>query len=184
MKYYLVALFDEDSYKSIEGIQKNISKKYNLYKNLPTLHITLEVIEDPDIDKLDEILKSILKSYKQFKVEIDDVICFNEPYKSVNLKVENKGYIERLNRTINNKLKINGFNVRKSSSNWDLHISLANTNFASREWSKSEFLNACLRTQQDGFYKLAKIERIELWKPINNKRDMLIKSYPLKTFLP
>ncbi|MBU5592331.1 2'-5' RNA ligase family protein [Clostridium sp. MSJ-4] len=183
MKYYLVALFDKDSYKSIEDIQRNISKKYKLYKNLPTLHITLEVIDDPNLNKLDEILTDILKSYKQFKVEISDVICFNEPYKSVNLKVENKGYIQRLNRVINDKLKLHGFNVRNRASEWDLHISLANTNFASREWSNHEFLNACTKAQNEGFYKLAKIERIELWKPINNKRDMLIKSYPLKTFL-
>ena len=28
MRYYLVALFDDDSYKQIEPIQKNLSKKF------------------------------------------------------------------------------------------------------------------------------------------------------------
>lgn len=182
MRYYLVALFDEDSYKSIESIQKNISRKYKLYRNLPTLHITLEIIEDPNLDKLDEILYNIIKPYKQFKVELNNVICFDEPYKSVNLKVENKGYIKRLARVINDKLRLNGFNVRDTISNWDLHVSLANTNFASREWSKNEFNIACENAKEDGFYKMAKINRIELWKPINNKKEMVIKSYPLKTF--
>jgi 2'-5' RNA ligase len=182
MRYYLVALFDNNSYKEIEGIQKNICKKYKLYKNLPVLHITLEILGDPDMDKLDEVLGKILRPYKKFKVEISDVICFDAPYKSVNLKIENKGYISRLARIINDTLKLHGFEVRENIDNWDLHVSLANTNYAIREWSKSEYATACNSTKNDGFYKLATVDRIELWKPINNKKEMILKSYPLKQY--
>lgn len=182
MRYYLVALFDNDSYKEIEQIQKSICKRYKLYRNLPMLHITLEVIGDPDINKLDEVLTKILGAYKRFKVEVSDVICFDEPYKSVNLKVESKGYINRLARIINDTLRLHGFEVRDSIDNWDLHISLANTNYAIREWSKNEYAAACSSAKKDGFYKLATIDKIELWKPINNKRDMVIKSYSLREF--
>jgi 2'-5' RNA ligase len=182
MRYYLVALFDNDSYKEIEGIQRNICKKYKLYKNLPVLHITLEIVGDPDIEKLDEVLTKILKPYKRFKVEISDVICFDEPYKSVNLKIENKGYISRIARSVNDTLRLYGFDVRGSIENWDLHVSLANTNYAIREWSKREYSAACSSTKRDGFYKLATINRIELWKPINNKREMVVKSYQLKQY--
>lgn len=182
MRYYLVALFDNDSYKEIEDFQKSIGKKYKLYKNLPTLHITLEVVGDPNIDKLDEIISKILKPYKRFKVEINDVICFDEPYKSVNLKIENKGYIGRLARVINDTLKLHGFTVRDSIQDWDLHVSLANTNFAVREWSKNEYTAACNKAKSLSFYKLATIDRIELWKPINNKKEMLIKSYHLREY--
>lgn len=65
------------------------------------LHITLEVIEDPNINKLEEVIEKIIKPYKKFKVEINGAICFDPPYKSVNLKIENKGYIMRLARIIN-----------------------------------------------------------------------------------
>lgn len=182
MRYYLVALFDDDSYKEIEQIQKSICKKYKLYKNLPTLHVTLEVIGDPNIDKLDEVLTKILKAYKKFKIEVSDVICFDEPYKSVNLRVESKGYINRLARVINDTLKLHGFEVRENIVNWDLHISLANTNYAIREWSKNEYAAACSTTKREGFYKLATVNKVELWKPINNKKDMVVKSYPLREF--
>ncbi|WP_055669901.1 2'-5' RNA ligase family protein [Desnuesiella massiliensis] len=182
MRYYLVALFDEESYKTIEPIQRNICRKYKLYKNLPMLHITLEIIEDANIEKLDYVLSDLLKSYKRFKVELSDVICFDEPYKSVNLKVESKGYIKRLARTINDTLKLYGFNVRDTIDGWDLHVSLANTNYAIREWSKNEYASACGNAKNNGFYRMARIDRIELWKPINNKKEMVVKSYPLKTF--
>jgi 2'-5' RNA ligase len=182
MRYYLVALFDNDSYKEIEQVQRSICKKYKLYKNLPVLHITLEVIGDPDINKLDEVLLKILRAYKKFKVEVSDVICFDEPYKSVNLKVQSKGYISRLARVINGTLKLHGFEVRENIGDWDLHISLANTNYAIREWSKNEYAAACSSAKREGFYKLATINRIELWKPVNNKREMVIKSYPLRDY--
>jgi 2'-5' RNA ligase len=182
MKYYLVALFDTESYSVMETIQKNICRKYKLYKNIPMLHITLETIEDPDMDKLSKVLSDILKPYKAFKIETSGTICFDPPYKSVNLKVENKGYIIRLARTINDTLKLHGFNVSESIEDLDLHVSLANSNYAIREWPGKEYAATSNDAKKDGFYKLAKIERIELWKTINNKKEMLVKSFPLRLF--
>lgn len=182
MKYYLVALFDDESYKEIEEIQRNLCKKYRLYKNLPMLHITLEIIGEPNLEKLNTIVSDIVKPYKKFRVEINGVICFDPPHKSVNLKVESKGYIMKLARILNNTLKLHGFEVRENMDNWDLHVSLANTNFAVREWSSSEYIAACDTSKKQGFYKLAKIDRIELWKPINNKKNMVVKSFPLRDF--
>ncbi|MEY8000817.1 2'-5' RNA ligase family protein [Clostridium sp. Mt-5] len=182
MKYYLVALFDRDSYSYIEHIQKNICRKYRLYRNMPVLHITLEVVENPDVDKFDKIVSEIIKPYKKFKVEINGAICFEPPYKSVNLRIENKGYIIRLARQINEKLKLYKFDVRKDINNWDLHISLANTNYAMREWSSKEYSAACESVKREEVHKMARIDRIALWKPINNKKEMLIKNFPLKDF--
>lgn len=182
MKYYLVALFDNESYKYIEGIQRSICKKYKLYKNMPMLHITLEVIDDPSIEEVCSIIGNILKPYKKFKVMIDGAICFDPPYKSVNLKLENKGYIGRLTRQINDTLKLSNFRVRDNIENWDMHISLANTNFANREWSSREYLNACEFVKDKNIKKTITIEKVELWKPINNKKDMLIKSFHLRDY--
>ena len=182
MKYYLVALLDEDSYTFVEKIQKNLSHKYKLYQDLPTLHITLEVIGDPDIDQLSTIITDILKPYKKFKVSVNGAICFDPPHKSVNLKIDEQGYIIRLAKKINTALSDHGFLVRENIENWDLHISLANTNYASREWSATEYMDACNLTKQKDIKTLLKIDRVELWKPINNKKKMVVKSFPLRSF--
>jgi 2'-5' RNA ligase len=182
MKYYLVALFDAESYSDMESIQKNICQKYKLYKNIPTLHITLEIVEDPDIDKLTKVINDILKPYKKFKVETNGLISFEPSYKSINLKIENKGYIIRLARTINDTLKLHGFNVRENLTNLDLHVSLANTNYALKEWASKEYVAASSTSRQNGFYKLVRVDRIELWKSTNNKKDMQVKSFPLREF--
>lgn len=182
MRYYLVALMDKDSYIYVENIQRSICKQYRLYKNLPTLHITMEVIGDPDIEKLSKVISDMLKPYKKFKAEINGAICFDAPYKSVNLKVEDKGYIIRLARNFNETLKLHGFDVREKIDNWDLHISLANTNYAIREWSNKEYSAACDSTKKEDNHKMITIEKIELWKPINSKKDMVVKSFPLREY--
>lgn len=180
MQYYLVALFDNKSYNLIEPIQKALSKKYNLYKDLPKLHITLTVIEDPNIESLNKALQNILSSYSKFKVELKDVICFGEPFKSVNLKVNSNGFIKELSRILCKKLKELGFNVTNNPDTWDLHVSLANTNFAKRIWDKAEFESACEKVKTEGFYNIAEIESLELWKPINDEKEMVVLKFPLK----
>lgn len=182
MRYQLVALFDKNSYSYIEEIQKNICKKHKIYRNMPMLHIDLEIVGDPDIEKLNKILSDMLRPYKKFKVEINGAICFDPSYKSVNLKVENKGYIIRLARKINETLKLHGFDVRDNVGDWDLHVTLGNTNYPVKEWSSKEYVAACQSDKKENIHRMAKVDRIELWKPINNKKETVIKSFSLKDF--
>ncbi|MGH4140546.1 2'-5' RNA ligase family protein [Clostridium sp.] len=182
MTYYLVGLFDIVSYKHIESLQKSICEKYSLYNpttDLPKLHITLEIITDPDLQNLDDCLKKILLDYVEFEVELNGVICFAPPYKSVNLNIENKGTVYELSKNLNSILNSQGFVVREHIENWNLHISLANTNFADREWSDSEYLSACSLAKDENFSKTIRVNSIELWKPINNSAEMVVKKYTL-----
>lgn len=182
MKYYLVALFNKESYFYIERIQRSMCKKYKLYRHMPVLHITLAVVENPDMDKLVKAVTKLIKPYKDFKVEINGAICFDPPYKSVNLKIEKKGYIIRLTRQLNDILELYKFNVRTNIENWDLHVSLANTNYAVREWSNKEYSAACETAKKEDIKKMATINKIAIWKPINNKKEMVVKSFQLRGY--
>jgi 2'-5' RNA ligase len=182
MTYYLVCLFNDDSYKNIESLQKKICEKYNLYNsyvNLPLLHITIETITEPNLETLDISLKNILKDYTKFKVDINGAICFAPPYKSVNLNIENNDTIYELSKNINSILKSQGFKVRDNIESWNLHISLASTNFADREWSDSEYLAACDLVKHENFSDTITIHAVELLKPINDKNQMVVKRYNL-----
>ncbi|MBU3100958.1 MULTISPECIES: 2'-5' RNA ligase family protein [Clostridium] len=182
MIYYLVGLFDEISYGYMESMQKSLCNKYNLYKpdtNLPKLHITLEIITNPNLCDLDVSLKKILKDYTKFEVELNGVICFDPPFKSVNLNIDNKGTIYDLSKNINFILNTQGFAVREHIEDWNLHISLANTTFADREWSNNEYLAACNLAKDENFQRTITINAVELWKPINNNDEMVVKKYEL-----
>lgn len=183
MVYYLVGLFDKLSYEYVASIQKSLCSKYNLYRtdtNLPKLHVTLEVITNPNITNLDVLLKGILKDYSKFEVKLNGVICFDPPYKSVNLNINNKGTLYELSKSINSILNSNGFAVRENIQNWNLHISLANTTFADREWSNNEYLAACNLAKDENFQRTITISTIELWKPINNNDEMVVRKYELR----
>lgn len=182
MKYYLVALFDNDSLKDIERLQRSISKKYRNNRNQSAYHITLDVIGETDIEKIDKIINKILKPYKRFKVEINNAICFEEPFKTINLQVENKGYISRLARMINDTLKLHGINARASIQDWNLHVSLNSSSFPLKELTKNEYEAAYNKAKIINFYKLATIDRIELWKSQTSRKDMVVKSYPLREY--
>ncbi|MFT5872558.1 MAG: 2'-5' RNA ligase [Clostridium sp.] len=186
MIYYLVGLFDKASYKHMESMQKALCKKYNLYSddNLPMLHVTLETITDPNLHDLDISLENILKDYTKFEFELNGVICFDPPYKSVNLNIKNKGTVYELSKNINSILNAQGFKVREHIENWNLHISLANTNFSNREWSDSEYISACSLANDENFSETIKVTAVELWKPINDNNEMVVKRYEFTKIIP
>lgn len=181
MIYYLVALLDDTFYSKVEKIQRDISDRYDLYEDLPTLHMTIEIIEDPeDLNLLCQCISSILNDFTIFTTKINGVICFAPPYKSVNLKVEKAPYILKLINRINQVLRENGFKVRENIEDWDLHISLANINFSKRIWTQEEFQEACFIASEDQYRFETKISTLQLWKPLNNKKEMIVESFSLK----
>jgi hypothetical protein len=84
-----------------------------------------------------------------------------------------------LSKNINSILKSQGFKVREHIENWNLHISLASTNFADREWSDKEYFSACDSVKDEHFSETIKIHAVELLKPINDKDQMVVKRYNL-----
>ncbi len=174
MKYYLVALFDDVSYKNLSPIQRSLSKKYRANRNSPIPYIPLEVIENPNIDKLNTVIDKILKPYKNFKVELSSTVTLCDSNKTLNLKIEKIGYIKKLDRLINDNLKLYGFNVK--SDNTDLHLSLANINYINRDNKKLD-----TEIEYKPSISTLKVNRLELWKISNNRRETLIQTYPLKT---
>lgn len=180
MKYFLVALFDKNSNKYVENVQRQLCKKFKLYKKQQALHITLEVIDEPDLDAIDSIISDIIKPYKRFKVELNNDICFDSLGKSMNMKVENKGYITRLTRNITEKLKTHGFRVK--GNNGDLHVALGNANYSSKKLINDKSQIAWEYDTTETTSQMAKVDRFEIWRAINHKKSQTIKCYDLKEY--
>ncbi|GAA0120946.1 MULTISPECIES: 2'-5' RNA ligase family protein [Clostridium] len=183
MTYYLVAVLDDSSYNCIERIQKEICYNYKLFDKkdkLPKLHITIETIDDPDLDKLIKLLSDILKGYSSFKVKSDGVICFDPPFKSVNLKIQDCDKALKLSKDINYILKKEKFKVREDIKDYALHISLANSYFSNKQWSDFEYASACNFAKENNNENfIITINELQLWKPVNNEREMIIYKFPL-----
>jgi hypothetical protein len=182
MKFFLVALFDEESNSTIQNIQRDICRKYKLYKSSPNLFIPITAVTNPDLEKLDLVVSKIIAPYKKFKVDLNNSITLGENFTQVNLKVCDKGYIYRLARNITETLDLHGFNVSKDNDNIDLHVLLANANHIIKKSSSSGSISIDDTLNKDDFYKFAKVSRLELWKQISNKKELLVKSYNLRNY--
>lgn len=181
MKYQLIALFDNESNKHIEVTQRNLCRKYRLYKTNQQFYIPIQTLINPDIDKFHKIVTDTLGPYKKFKVQINPNVYLDKSLKTINLRVENRGYIIRIARNIAETLSLSGFNI-KADCDKDLYIALANSNYSIRKTLNNEGPNAFTSKEEDIAYDFAKINRLELWKFANNKKDTLVKNYPLREY--
>lgn len=175
MKYYLVAVFDDESYKNLNPIQKNLSKRFRANRNSPTPYVLLDIVENPAIDKLEHIVEKIVSPYKLFKIQLTNVVYFSESNKNLNIKIADVGYIKRMTRLLSDTLKLHGFNVLDSNFESSMNLSIANINYVPKDIKKfdGEITYKCT-------CETLKVDRIEIWKFSNNKKEVVVKSYPLK----
>ncbi|QGU96643.1 2'-5' RNA ligase [Clostridium bovifaecis] len=181
MKYHLVALFDKESNKLIETTQRDLCRKYKLYKTNQQFYIHIQTIIDPDMDKLNKIVIDTLAPYKKFKVQLNPKFYFDKSQKTINLKVEHSGYITRIIRNITDTLVLSGFNIQ-NDFNKDLCMPLANSNYSIRKALGDDLPTAFTCKGEDICYDFARINRLELWKPITNKKEVLVKDYHLREY--
>ncbi|MBU5315685.1 2'-5' RNA ligase family protein [Clostridium bornimense] len=173
MKYNLVALFDNDSNKLIDFNYRHISKRNKNIHHIP-LHIVLETIDDPDINKLNDLISKILRPYKKFKVHLDTIYTLSSNNRNQYIGVEERGYINGLVRNLNEDLKLSGFKVKDIESTEELFIPLSQN--LSKNFSSKSNLS---QTSIDSF---AKIEKVELWKIVGNKKYSVVHTYNLREF--
>lgn len=179
MKYYIVALFDEETYQVISPIQRNMSKKFRANRNSPAPFVLLSTIENPNLDKLYPVVDKIVSPYKSFRIDASDLVYLFEPTKSINLKIDDKGYIKRLSRSLFDTLDLNGFSVKSFGDNF---ISLANLGYVPKDYKKQDLkLNFPELYDKNNFIKL-RIKSIEIWKLPTVRKNTPLKSYMLKDF--
>lgn len=180
MKYYIVALFDEDSYQAITPVQRNLSKKFRANRNSPVPYIPLEVLDNPNIEKLNTVIEKVIKPYKYFRVELCDDVSVSESMRTLNLKIEDKGYIKKLSRLLTDTLKLYGFTTKTPED--EIAIALANMNYIPKDNKKADTECAIDILKKERKNTMLKINRLELWRISNNKKETVIKTFNLKSF--
>lgn len=180
MKYEVVALFDINSTHHMDNILNRLSRKYKLNKNSQCPYIHLGTVWNANMEDLDSLVYKVIKPYKKFKVQLDSSIFIDEENKLINLKVQDRGYITRISRNLNEILSLSGFGVKNQQGDNELYIPLASTVNNKRNYfvKNNNFHPLWSYLQNDTF----KINRIEIWKNNNSKKDCLIKKYELRDY--
>lgn len=175
MKYYLVALLDKDSGKTIENTTRNLVKKIKPKKKTSFYGVVLESIEDPDLIKLEEIIRDISKPVRRFKINVLGKLTFDDTFKTIGIDVENFGYIKRLSRHFNSLLSLHGFKVREEEAILNpetVQLILYNGGITK---DLENFQNILARNPEARF----KIDRFQIWKNFNFKKDSVVANIPL-----
>lgn len=178
MKYYVVALLDDASSEAMVETQKLVSKKFRANKNIPKPYIAIEILDNPNIEKLTEITEKVLGPYKKFKVELTNSLFVSEECKTLNLKLNNRGYIKKIFCSLNDMLKLHGFNVKDSDATI-LSLTLANFNYYPRDIKKKLSDNQNLLSLEE---QTLKVSEFQIWKMPHNKHEIQIKDFELKVF--
>lgn len=149
-------------------LQRMLARRYRLYKRLPPLHMTIEVIRPPSDRSFAEAVRTIravVERTPPFQIHTDGFVCFPAPHKALAVSVVKTPELERLSKRLHLQLGAAGFGVRDDLDEWEFHITLAGTWNSLREWSDLEFQSACNRLRRRGFQGRCLVTRLELWRP-------------------
>lgn len=185
MKYQLVAIFDDESHSKVEAIQRQVCRRFKLYKSNPSIYIPLSTIINPDLEKLDPLIVKILSPYKKFKVRINNGIYVNTDTKQVNLVIDEKGYMFRIWRNVFDILQLHGFKLSSTSFqnlNINLQIPLASANYNIKKVCNQSLIPVKRELTLEDYLNFAKVDRIEIWKFNETNRESIVKSFELKNF--
>lgn len=99
-------------------------KKFRVNRNLFLFFILFVGIESFNLDKFYFIIDKFIVFYKSFRIDVSDLVYLFELIKSINLKIDNKGYIKRFFCNFFDILFINGFNVKFFGDNFIFFVNL------------------------------------------------------------
>ena len=137
--------------------------------------IPIDVIEDPDLPKLETTLRALLKPFRYFHVDITGKYVNLADEKITGLPVTNFGYIKKIQRHLNEYMRLNGFKVSpERGDDQDFIISM------SQERIPKELENSAILFESSENRKDFLVERVELWKSLNAKKESIVFSILLK----
>lgn len=173
MKYYLVAVLSREDNKQLETLQRNLTKK-SKNKKAPYMAVVMDSVEDPDLNKLENLLREQLTPFRYFHVEMLGKYINSQEEKVTGLPVVNFGYIKMLQRHLNEYMQLAGFKVKERNDESDFIFSMS-----SDKLPKVLEQVSPLFEEEDNKNKFM-VEKIELWKTMNSKKDSIVLSFPLK----
>ena len=175
MRYYLVAVLDKDSNKELDRIQRPLHKKGKHYKKSPYISIPIDSVENPDLKLLEKTLRDLLKPFRYFHVNISGKYINLADERITGLPVSNFGYINKIQRHLNDYMTIQGFKVdEKRDEDPDFILSLSQDRIPKELENSNNLFNT-----PDNYRKFL-VDRIELWKSMNAKKGSIVFSIPLK----
>lgn len=151
------------------SLRSKVNQEFQLYGDKePPLHMTIETIRpsnDQDLRKATEIISNCCSKLGAIKLEVEGFYFFPQPHKAITLAVKNKGKLKTLSEKLYREFDKHKISHREFKKDWKLHISLAGTFGAVREWSEEEYHSAINFIKEFPADEFCEVEQLELWLP-------------------
>lgn len=181
---YLVATPTGDLLKEASRIQGLLSDSWEFYQNSPpTLHITISTVKkihDEELDVFSKSVQLVLDDFESIKIHSNCFDCFTEPHKSLVLKIEENEKLQQLQNSLTQTLEKDRFLVPSAVNKWIFHITILSEIFAKTPLENREFLKVCQRVALRETPIRGVIERLELWRPVIEEEERVVRRYYLK----
>ncbi|PKK39834.1 hypothetical protein ABB02_00888 [Clostridiaceae bacterium JG1575] len=175
MRYYLVAVLNRESNKELDVLQRPLHKKGKNFKKSPYMCIPLDVLEDPDLKTLEKHLRDLLKPFRYFHVDLTGKYINLADERITGLPVANFGYLKKIQRHLNDYLHLYGYCASaERPTDKDFILSM------SQDRLPRELENSSDLFQTEDNRRKFLVDRIEVWKTLNAKKESIVFSVPLK----
>ena len=181
-RIFLVLIPEYPTAQIARLLQEEVNRKYQLYTVLPTLHITLDSFFSKggaENARAVEAIGQICAEIDPFPIIVKGFACFGPPFKSVQLHVEQTSPLVSLYKKVHTRLKELDFRVREYPEGVKLHMTIASTCFAEREWSYEEYTVACQELRSLPLESGFMLQRLELWYPEIDPAERLLASFTI-----
>gem|GEM_PF-4980963 len=181
---YLVAIPSGDLYEEAFRIQRLLSNSWEVYQNLPpTIHITITTVKrihQEQIEVFSKCVQQVLDGFDSIKIQSSGFDCFTEPHKSLILKIEDSQKLQQVQYLLRQAIDKSGFLVAPLVDKWIFHITILSEIFAKSPLENHEFLKVCQRVSLREAPIRGVIERFELWRPVIEEKERVVRRFYLK----
>ncbi len=183
---FLVLRPKSEVYKMASELQRKIASHFNLYRQLPMLHVTMLQMSGPVENKI--IQKEIIDITSQVIADAPPVILITSDFKC--LSISNRALTLKLKKTpsllvLSNKLKKALKSISKiklitrPSEEEIFHITIASSLFSSNPWTEASYNEVCSLLERKKTGVKSKTRCLQLWRPQLKPQEAIIHSFKL-----
>ncbi len=180
---YIVLIPDKEQIESVIKLQKAVSDYYKMYKDdlYPQLHITIDRIEEKDLQRAEKIIDNVVKISGPVKLNFDKFSCFYlADDRHFVLKITGSDSLTAFAQNIHQRLEKENISTVDNYEDWIFHITLVNNKFADNPIPLNKFDDLCIFIEGQKQSSEAYAHRLEIWYPTLDPERKCIKSYTLQ----
>ncbi|MGI6037883.1 MAG: 2'-5' RNA ligase family protein [Limnochordia bacterium] len=178
-RLYLVAIPQGELLEYALRAQGLLAQRYGLYRRLPRLHVTLEMLpalSPAQLTRAIYIIDEICGNTQRLALESRGFQCFPQPHRAMVLTIHEDEALGELRAGLQREL--GNMSLTRDYPDWQLHITIASTLYAAQPWDHDQYEELCALMPRGSVQK-GYCEHLELWKSTIHPEPEILARFSL-----